>query len=151
MIMKNKNTRLLILNGPNLNLIGKRETAIYGSVSLNDYLNQLKTNYSSILIDYQQFNLEGELIQAIHQANNTYDGIILNPGAYAHTSIALRDAIKAIDIPTVEVHISNVFQRESFRKHSYISDVCKGCIIGFGLQGYRLAVESFIYDKNCFF
>ena len=149
--MKNKNTRLLILNGPNLNLIGKRETAIYGNVSLNDYLNQLKTNYSSILIDYQQFNLEGELIQAIHQANNTYDGIILNPGAYAHTSIALRDAIKAIDIPTVEVHISNVFQRESFRKHSYISDVCKGCIIGFGLQGYRLAVESFIYHKDCFF
>ncbi len=151
--MKNNNANLsvLILNGPNLNLIGKRESAIYGSIPFEDYLSKLIAKYSFIHIDYQQFNAEGDMIEAIHQAGNHRDGIIINPGAYTHTSIALRDAIKAIDIPVVEVHISNILSRESFRKHSYISDVCKGSIMGFGLKGYQLAIESFIYDKNCFF
>lgn len=136
--------KLLILNGPNLNLHGKREISIYGTVSFHDYIESLKQKYTTITIDYKQFNIEGDLIQSIHEANHLYDGILLNPGAFTHTSIALRDAIKAIDIPVVEVHISQIMAREPFRKHSYISSVCKGCIFGFGLDSYRLAVESFI-------
>ncbi len=137
---------LLILNGPNLNLLGERETAIYGTITFDSFLEKLKHRYSNISIDYQQFNIEGELIQAIHNANHLYNGIIINPGAFTHTSIALRDAIKAIDIPVVEVHISQVMAREPFRKRSYISAVSKGCIFGFGLNSYQLAIESFIAD-----
>lgn len=136
--------RLLLLNGPNLNLLGQRETAIYGGIPFDIYLEKLRSKYPSITIDYQQCNIEGALVEAIQNAQLIYDGIILNAGAYTHTSIAIADAIRAIDIPVVEVHISNLMQREAFRKHSFLTSVCKGSIAGFGLDGYTLAVESFL-------
>ena len=136
--------RLLLLNGPNLNLLGQRETAIYGGVPFDIYLEKLRSKYPSITIDYQQCNIEGALVEAIQNAQLIYDGIILNAGAYTHTSIAIADAIRAIDIPVVEVHISNLMQREAFRRHSFLTSVCKGSIAGFGLDGYTLAVESFL-------
>lgn len=136
--------RLLLLNGPNLNLLGQRETAIYGGIPFDIYLEKLRSKYPSITIDYQQCNIEGALVEAIQNARLIYDGIILNAGAYTHTSIAIADAIRAIDIPVVEVHISNLMQREAFRRHSFLTSVCKGSIAGFGLDGYTLAVESFL-------
>lgn len=136
--------RLLLLNGPNLNLLGQRETAIYGGIPFDVYLEKLRSKYPSITIDYQQCNIEGALVEAIQNARLIYDGIILNAGAYTHTSIAIADAIRAIDIPVVEVHISNLMQREAFRRHSFLTSVCKGSIAGFGLDGYTLAVESFL-------
>lgn len=136
--------RLLLLNGPNLNLLGQRETAIYGGVPFDIYLEKLRNKYPTITIDYLQFNIEGALVEAIQNAQLIYDGIILNAGAYTHTSIAIADAIRAIDIPVVEVHISNLMQREAFRRHSFLTSVCKGSIAGFGLDGYTLAVESFL-------
>lgn len=136
--------RLLLLNGPNLNLLGQRETAIYGGIPFDIYLEKLRSKYPSITIDYQQCNIEGALVEAIQNAQLIYDGIILNAGAYTHTSIAIADAIRAIDIPVVEVHISNLMQREAFRRHSFLTSVCKGSIAGFGLDGYKLAVESFL-------
>ncbi|MDY0014576.1 MAG: type II 3-dehydroquinate dehydratase [Bacteroidales bacterium] len=139
---------LLILHGPNLNLLGSRETTIYGNMPFKVYLEKLKVKFTSVKIDYLQFNDEGELVDAIQSANNVYDGIILNAGAYTHTSIALLDAIKAIDIPVIEVHISQIMAREPFRRHSYLSAACKGSISGFGLNGYKLAIESFIDDKK---
>jgi 3-dehydroquinate dehydratase-2 len=135
---------LLLLNGPNLNLLGQRETAIYGGIPFDIYLEKLRSKYPSITIDYQQCNIEGALVEAIQNAQLIYDGIILNAGAYTHTSIAIADAIRAIDIPVVEVHISNLMQREAFRRHSFLTSVCKGSIAGFGLDGYTLAVESFL-------
>lgn len=139
---------LLILHGPNLNLLGSREAAIYGKISFEVYLEKLRALYPLVKIDYQQFNIEGELIDAIQSANLHYDGIILNAGAYTHTSIALLDAIRAIDIPVVEVHISQILAREPFRRTSYLSSACKGCIFGFGLNGYKLAVESFVLNQD---
>ena len=136
--------KLLIVNGPNLNLLGEREAAMYGTIPFHVYLEQLKQKYTSVTIDYKQSNHEGELIEVLHQAHGNYHGIILNPGAYTHTSIAICDAIKAINVPVVEVHISQIMAREPFRKQSFISPVCKGCIFGFGLDSYRLAIESFI-------
>jgi len=136
--------RLLLLNGPNLNLLGQRETAIYGGIPFDIYLEKLRSKYPSITIDYQQCNIEGALVEAIQNARLIYDGIILNAGAYTHTSIAIADAIRAIDIPVIEVHISNLMQREAFRRHSFLTSVCKGSIAGFGLDGYTLAVESFL-------
>lgn len=136
--------RLLLLNGPNLNLLGQRETAIYGGIPFDVYLEKLRSKYPSITIDYQQCNIEGALVEAIQNARLIYDGIILNAGAYTHTSIAIADAIRAIDIPVIEVHISNLMQREAFRRHSFLTSVCKGSIAGFGLDGYTLAVESFL-------
>lgn len=136
--------RLLLLNGPNLNLLGQRETAIYGGIPFDVYLEKLRSKYPSITIDYQQCNIEGALVEAIQNAQLIYDGIILNAGAYTHTSIAIADAIRAIDIPVIEVHISNLMQREAFRRHSFLTSVCKGSIAGFGLDGYTLAVESFL-------
>ncbi len=136
--------RLLLLNGPNLNLLGQRETAIYGGIPFDIYLEKLRSKYPSITIDYQQCNIEGALVEAIQNAQLIYDGIILNAGAYTHTSIAIADAIRAIDIPVIEVHISNLMQREAFRRHSFLTSVCKGSIAGFGLDGYTLAVESFL-------
>ena len=136
--------RLLLLNGPNLNLLGQRETAIYGGIPFDIYLEKLRSKYPSITIDYQQCNIEGALVEAIQNAQLIYDGIILNAGAYTHTSIAIADAIRAIDIPVVEVHISNLMQREAFRRHSFLTSVCKGSIAGFSLDGYTLAVESFL-------
>lgn len=136
--------KILIINGPNLNLLGKREPTIYGNNTFEDYLEQLREKYPQCKISYYQSNIEGELINKIHEVGFTYDGIILNAGAYTHTSIALHDAIKAVTTPVIEVHISNVHAREPFRHVSMISAACKGVVIGFGLESYRLALESFI-------
>ena len=136
--------KLIIINGPNLNLLGKREPEIYGSLTFEDYLQELKTNYPKVDFDYVQSNIEGELIDAIQKAGFDYDGIILNAAAYTHTSVGIGDAIKAIETPVIEVHISNTFSREEFRHHSYISPHAKGVILGFGLQSYKLAIESFL-------
>lgn len=136
--------KILIINGPNLNLLGKREPTVYGNDSFEDYLKQLREKYPQCEITYYQSNIEGELINKIHEVGFSYDGIILNAGAYTHTSIALHDAIKAVTTPVIEVHISNVHARESFRHVSMISAACKGIVIGFGLESYRLALESFI-------
>ena len=134
--------RILILNGPNLNLLGVREPDIYGQESFENFLHILREKYSDVLMEYYQSNVEGELINKIHEVGFTYDGIILNAGAYTHTSIAIADAISAITTPVVEVHISNVHKREEFRHHSMISRVCLGVIAGFGLDSYRLAIEA---------
>ena len=136
--------KILIINGPNLNLLGKREPTIYGNNTFEDYLEQLREKYPQCEISYYQSNIEGELINKIHEVGFTYDGIILNAGAYTHTSIALHDAIKAVTTPVIEVHISNVHAREPFRHVSMISAACNGVVIGFGLESYRLALESFI-------
>lgn len=134
--------KIQVINGPNLNLLGKREPTVYGSNSFESYLLELQQLYPSLEIAYYQSNIEGELINKIHEIGFDYDGIILNAGAYTHTSIALYDAIRAITSPVVEVHISNVHARESFRHHSAISAACKGVILGFGLDSYRLAIEA---------
>ena len=136
--------KILIINGPNLNLLGKREPTVYGNDSFEDYLKQLREKYPQCEISYYQSNVEWELINKIHEVGFSYDGIILNAGAYTHTSIALHDAIKAVTTPVIEVHISNVHARESFRHVSMISAACQGIVIGFGLESYRLALESFI-------
>lgn len=136
--------KILILNGPNLNLLGVREPSIYGHSSFNDYLTLLRTQYPKVEIDYFQSNIEGELISKIHEVGFSFDGIIFNAGAYTHTSIALLDAIKAVSAPVVEVHISNVHRREEFRHKSMISAGCKGVICGFGLNSYRLALEALV-------
>lgn len=132
--------KLLVVNGPNLNLLGTRETQIYGNVTFDAYFEDLKSNTSHDL-QYFQSNVEGELINVLQQAQ--VDGIILNAGGYTHTSVALRDCIAAISTPVVEVHISNIAARESFRHESLISPVCKGCIFGFGIEAYRLAIQAF--------
>jgi 3-dehydroquinate dehydratase-2 len=136
--------KIAIINGPNLNLIGSRETGVYGSESFEHYFDKLRKKYETIDFDYFQSNVEGELINEIQNAGQKMDGIILNAGAYTHTSIAIGDAIAAINIPVVEVHISNIEAREEFRKYSHISAKCSGTIFGFGLKGYALAVESFL-------
>ena len=132
--------RILILNDPNLNLLGVREPDIYGQESFENFLHILREKYSDVLIEYYQSNVEGELINKIHEVGFTYDGIILNAGAYTHTSVAIADAIAAIATPVIEVHISNVTSRESFRHTSYLTPVCKGLIMGLGLQSYELAL-----------
>ncbi|MBQ7553858.1 MAG: type II 3-dehydroquinate dehydratase [Bacteroidaceae bacterium] len=136
--------KIQIINGPNINLLGKREPGIYGSQSFEDYLDQLKKRYPEVEIAYFQSNCEGNLIDKLHEVGFDYDGIILNAGAYTHTSIALQDAIRAIKTPVVEVHISNVHAREEFRHKSMISCACKGVILGFGLDSYRLALEALL-------
>ena len=136
--------KIQIINGPNLNLLGKREPTVYGNSSFEDYLDTLRARYPQCEIAYYQSNVEGEMINKIHEVGFTYDGIVLNAGAYTHTSIALHDAIKAVTTQVVEVHISNVHARESFRHVSMLSAACKGVILGFGLDSYRLAVESFL-------
>ncbi len=135
-----------IINGPNLNLLGKREPTVYGSVSFETYLEKLRTRYPDCILDYYQSNVEGEIINKIHETGFDYDGIILNAGGYTHTSIALHDAIKSVTTPVIEVHISNVHARESYRHHSMLSAACKGVIAGFGMDSYRLAVEAFRED-----
>ena len=135
--------KLIIINGPNLNLLGKRETSIYGNQSFEDYFEELKSKYKAIDIEYYQSNIEGELIDKLHQVGFSYDGIIINAGAYTHTSIGIGDAIKGINTPVVEVHISNTFSRESFRHESFISPNAKGVVLGFGLNSYELALNSF--------
>lgn len=135
--------KILIINGANLNLLGKREPSVYGHQDFESYLEQLQAECAPLELSYFQSNTEGEIIDKLHEAGFSYDGIVLNAGAYTHTSIAIADAIKGIDTPVVEVHISNVFAREAYRHHSFLSSVCKGVIVGFGLHSYRLAVESF--------
>ena len=134
--------RIQIINGPNINLLGKREPSIYGSVTFEDYLAELRKKYADVQIDYFQSNIEGELIDKIQQAGFDADGIILNAGAYTHTSIALQDAIRSVPAPVIEVHISNVHAREAFRHVSMIACACRGVICGFGLNSYRLALEA---------
>mgnify|MGYP003309574595 CR=1 FL=1 len=137
--------RILIINGPNLNLLGKREPGIYGSASFEEYLGKLRNAHKDVEIDYYQSNHEGGIIDKIHEVGfGEVDGIILNAGAYTHTSVAIHDAIKAVKAPVIEVHISNVHQREEFRHHSYISPAASGIVVGFGLESYHLALLSFI-------
>lgn len=136
--------RILIINGPNLNLLGKREPGVYGNQSFVEYFKELKEKYPDADLDYFQSNHEGALIDKIHETGFSYDGIVLNAGAYTHTSVAIADAIRAVTTPVVEVHISNIHKREAFRHHSFLSEACKGCIVGFGLDSYRLAIESFL-------
>lgn len=135
--------KLLIINGPNLNLLGKREKSIYGAQSFEDYFSSLKSTYSETNLTYFQSNSEAEIIDKIHEVGFEIDGIIINAGAFTHTSVAIRDAIAGVTSPVIEVHISNVYAREEFRHKSYISAVCKGVVAGFGLDSYRLAVEYF--------
>ena len=136
--------KILLINGPNLNLLGIREKGIYGNVSFEKFYKSLTENYNNIFLEYYQSNVEGELINKLHEVGFSYDGIIINAGAYTHTSIALRDAIAGINTPVIEVHISNILTRESFRHESVIGPACKGSIMGLGLDSYRLALEHFI-------
>lgn len=138
--------KLLIINGPNLNLLGTRESNIYGYKTLDDINEEIikKTDNMDIKIEFFQSNTEGEIINKIHESKNTFDGIIINPGAYTHYSIAIRDAIKGVDIPTIEVHLSNVYSREEFRHKSVIAPVCKGQITGLGEKGYYLAIYAMV-------
>ena len=140
--------KILILNGPNLNLLGKREPEIYGHRGFMDYYEALQVRYPDVELSYFQSNIEGELINKIHEAGFSIDGIILNAGAYTHTSIALHDAIRSVTTPVIEVHISNVHQREEFRHHSMISAACMGVICGFGLDSYRLAIEAMVGSEE---
>ena len=136
--------KIIIINGPNLNLLGKREPEIYGSVSFDSYYQSLKDNFPSLDLHYFQSNIEGELIDKLHEIGFTYDGIILNAAAYTHTSVGIGDAVKAILSPVIEVHISNIYNREEFRHNSFISANAKGVILGFGYQSYKLALMSFL-------
>lgn len=136
--------KLIIINGPNLNLLGKREPEVYGNQTFEMYFDALKTQFPLVDLSYYQSNIEGELIDKLQEVGFSYDGIILNAGAYTHTSIGIADAIKALTTPVVEVHISNTFSRETFRHQSYISPNAKGIIIGFGLESYTLAIQSFV-------
>ena len=135
--------QLIIINGPNLNLLGKREPNIYGSLSFTEFLETVTKRYTEFTIHYFQSNIEGEIIDKLHEVVFSYDGIILNAAAYTHTSVGIGDAVKAIETPVVEVHISNTFSREEYRHKSYISPHVKGVILGFGLQSYELAIQSF--------
>ena len=136
--------KIQIINGPNLNLLGVREQSIYGNNDFESYLSELQSKFSILEIDYFQSNVEGELINKLHEVGFSYDGIILNAGGYTHTSVAIADAIAAIKTPVVEVHISNIYAREEYRHVSLTGKNCKGVLTGFGLDGYRLAVESFL-------
>ena len=135
--------QIAIVNGPNLNLVGQREKDIYGNKPMDAFIEELKSNNATLSIDYYHNNVEGELINYLHDCRGKIDGIVLNGGAYTHTSIAIADAIAAIDIPVVEVHISNIYAREEYRKHSITAEKCVGCITGLGLQGYQLALDYF--------
>jgi 3-dehydroquinate dehydratase-2 len=136
--------KILIINGANLNLLGRRQPEIYGHESFEDYLGALRARYSEHTIDYYQSNIEGELVDALQRADGNYDGVVLNAGGYTHTSVVLRDAIAAISLPVVEVHISSILAREEFRHISLIASVAVGSIMGFGMESYRLAVEHLI-------
>jgi len=139
--------KIQIINGPNLNLLGVREKSIYGNTDFETYLENLRGRHTDITIDYYQSNVEGEIINKLHEIGFNYDGIVLNAGAYTHTSIAIADAIAAINTPVVEVHISNVYKREEFRHSSMLAANCKGVIAGFGMNSYHLAVESLLMDQ----
>ena len=139
--------KILILNGPNLNLLGKREPGIYGSLSFESYFESLKILFSDVELYYFQSNHEGALLDKIHEVGFTYEGLVINAGAYTHTSVALADALSAVTMPAVEVHISNIHKREAFRHHSYLTSRCVGMICGLGLQGYELAIR-YLVDLN---
>ncbi len=139
--------KIIIINGPNLNLLGVREPETYGHTSFEDYLPSLVESFPDVEIDYYQSNVEGELINKLQEVGFTYDGVVLNAGGYTHTSVAMADCIRSIATPVVEVHISNVFAREEYRHVSLIAGACKGSVIGFGLDGYRLAIEAFQPQK----
>jgi 3-dehydroquinate dehydratase-2 len=136
--------KIQIINGPNLNLLGKREPGIYGNEGFEAFFEKLKTIFPAVELHYFQSNVEGEIINQLHQVGFSYDGIVMNAGAYTHTSIAIADAVAAIKTPVIEVHISNVYAREEFRHHSMMAKNCKGIITGFGMQSYQLAIQSFI-------
>ncbi|MCR4848284.1 MAG: type II 3-dehydroquinate dehydratase [Bacteroidales bacterium] len=136
--------RILIINGPNLNLLGRREPEIYGSVSFEEHLEAMRRDFPDVELDYYQSNHEGYLIDKLQEADGLYDGVVMNPGAYAHTSIAIADCIRAISIPVIEVHISDISQREPFRHHSYTAEACQKCIMGQGLKGYDLALGELL-------
>ena len=137
--------RIQIINGPNLNLLGKREPTVYGNQSFEAYFEELKSKFPEVELHYFQSNTEGAIIDKIQETGFTFDAVVLNAGAYTHTSVAIADAIRSITSPVIEVHISNVFKREAFRHHSFLSEVCKGCIVGFGLDSYRLAIDSVLH------
>ncbi len=143
-LQKSKSMKICIINGPNLNLLGRREPEIYGSKTFEDFFKELEQRFPFIELSYFQSNIEGEIIDKLQQIGFSHDGIVLNAGAYTHTSIGIGDCVKAIMTPVVEVHISNTFSREEFRHQSYISPNAKGVILGFGLESYRLALESFV-------
>jgi 3-dehydroquinate dehydratase II len=134
--------KLIIINGPNLNLLGRREPSVYGNQNFDEYFITLQNSFQNIELEYYQTNVEGEIINKLHEVGFSYDGVILNAGGYTHTSVAIRDAIAAITTPVIEVHISNVYAREEFRHVSLIAPKCKGSISGFGMDSYRLAIES---------
>ena len=136
--------KIIIINGPNLNLLGKREPEIYGAYFFDDYFKELQIKFSDVDLSYFQSNIEGEIIDKLHEVGFNYDGVVLNAAAYTHTSVGIGDAVKAIDTPVIEVHISNVHAREEFRHHSYIAANARGVIAGFGLKSYDLAIESFL-------
>ena len=139
--------KLIIINGPNLNLLGIREKEIYGETSFEEYLNTLKDKFKDVELEFFQSNHEGELIEKIQEVGFSYEGIIINAGGFTHTSVALRDAIASVSSPAIEVHISNILNREDFRKKSFLSDVCRGIISGLGLKGYEFAVDYFLSQK----
>ena len=139
--------RIIIINGPNLNLLGKRAPETYGTRSFDTFFSELKKKFPKHTIDYYQSNIEGEIIDCLHRSDQTHDAVILNPGAYAHTSVAISDAVEAIGIPVVEVHISNIYTRDMYRQDLIIASQCKGVIIGFGLKGYELAVSVLLNDS----
>lgn len=138
--------KLIIINGPNLNLLGKREKEIYGNQTFEVFIKKIQDEFPEVEIEYYQSNVEGDLINKLHEKGFSYDGIIINAGGYTHTSVAIADAIKAIETPVVEVHISNIFAREEFRHKSLLSRVCKGSISGFGLNSYKLAIQSYLIN-----
>ncbi|NLA61903.1 MAG: type II 3-dehydroquinate dehydratase [Bacteroidales bacterium] len=140
--------RIQIINGPNLNILGKREPLVYGTQSFDLYFNELTKLHTSLELDYYQSNIEGEIIDKLHEVGFEYDGIVLNAGAYTHTSVAIGDAVKAITAPVIEVHISNVYSREEFRRISHISSSCVGIISGFGLYSYNLAIDALVKIKG---
>ena len=142
------NRRIEIINGPNLNLTGQRQPEIYGTVTMEQMVAGLRERFPQVEIGYYQSNVEGEIINRLHEVGFSADGIVLNAGGYSHTSVAIHDAIAAITTPVIEVHISNIFAREEYRRHSLLSDVCKGVICGLGLEGYRFAIESFLNDRQ---
>jgi len=140
--------KIQIINGPNLNLLGKREPETYGSESFESYFEKLKSRFPSVSLQYFQSNVEGEIINQIHKVGFDFDGIVLNAGAYTHTSIAIHDAIGGVKTPVVEVHISNIYAREEFRHKSLITSKCKGLITGFGLEGYAMAIQYFVKNNS---
>jgi len=136
--------KISIINGPNLNLLGVREPSVYGNRTFDDYLVELKQAFPQVEFDYFQSNIEGEIIDHIQQVGFSYDGLVINAGGYSHTSVAIHDALASVNTPVIEVHISNIYAREEYRRHSLLSDACKGIVCGLGLEGYRYAVQFFL-------